>query len=534
MRQAAPGSVRLQEQAKALALEYIEAAPARDRILLVEADGAPAVRIPFTRDRQLLREAILAAEPGWTALDLEAATELAAGALRLALDADGARLPDRPAGDEAVYIGPGQIAGPSVRESALPQLRYLETEAPRDEVGLVSLRAAADPAEPAKWDIRLTARNYRPQPTEASFEFYFAGRRLGGRQVRLPAAGEGQLHFTLRTRRPGRLLARVAEEAGYDGNNEAAVEIPTRDPIRLQILGASPANFEPLLAPGGRIEPEFVDSRSELEADAIHVWARGGGEAPSRRAIYLAPPGTASPAGEAASARDQRIDEWSPSHPLATGIRDPDLMPSETRVFEVGATDEVVAGTAGGPVILARSQPGKRFVAFGFDLADESVRGRLAAPLLFANAVNWLAPDAFRPETVEARPPGAIAIEAPHADRSQVAVRTAAGESVPWLLSDGAVRFYAGERDTYKVTTAERRITLFLNQPELGEAAWEPPATVARGLPRARAAGDPWAPWPWLAALAALILLADWIRFGRGRHLGPANSPAPASGEAAQ
>ena len=513
---------RLMETAKALALAYLDAVPGAEQVLLIEADGAPTVRMPFSLDRQRLRESILAAEPGWTALDLDAAFELAAGTLRLALDTDGAEIPESPDAGEVVYVGSGRFVGQPVRSSVLPQVRYLETDPPSDTIGLLRLRAAADPAEGGKWDVEVVARNYGRADSRFRIDFLFNGRPLGHRDLAVPAGDDAELRFILRTRRPGRLMARTGEADDFEGNNEATIDIPQVRRTRVEVFGGSEQSFDALLASGSGIEASFVDSSDEFTDGAIHVWASGGVSGPSRRAIYLAPPGTASPVGEAGSVRDLPIQEWSASHPLARGVRDRDLMPVRARVFDASDGDEIVAGTSEGPVIVARAMGDRKLVAFGFDLAGESVRGRLAAPLLFANAVNWLDSGAFRAELVEARPPGPIEIEAPNSSREQVSVRTDAGEAVPWLLTEGSLKFYAGRRGTYRVTTADRDVTLFLNQPQVAAAAWNPPEAVSRGLPPARAGGgEPWLPWPWLATIAALILVYDWVRFGRGRRLTP-------------
>ena len=510
---------QLMPQAKTLALAYLGTIPGRDRVLLIEADNAPQVRVPFTEDRALLREAIQAAEPGWTALDLAAAFDLATGALRLTLDTGADALPTDPRVGETVYIGPGRLAGQPPSSQPMANVRYLRTGEPSDSVGLLELRAAADPAEQGKWDVEVRARSYESANTVATIEFYFDGNRLGHRRLDLPAGQDASLRFALRTRRPGQLRAQLAEPDAYAPNNEAAVSIPGTRHTKLQVLGASREEFEPLLASGGRVEPKFVDSEAEFADDAIHVWARGGDASPSRRAILLAPPGTESPLGEAGSVRSQPINRWSASHPLSRGVRDQDFIPSRARVFEAGIGDEAVAHTVAGPVILARSEDQRRLVAFGFDLTDESVRGRLAAPLLFANAIAWLDAAAFRPEAVQARPPGSVAIEAPNSAIGEIAVRTEDGEAIPWLLSEGSVRFYADRPGTYRVTTADRDLTLHLDQPQVASRTWEP-LDVPTGLPQAAPASDePLIPWPWLAGLGALLLLYDWIRFGRGRPL---------------
>ena len=506
-------------QARALAMAYLERVPSRDRVLLIEADGAPRVSVPFSTDRTLLREAIRGAAPGRTALDLRAALDLAVGTLRLALDSGGETLPARAEFGETVYIGPGRFAGQPARPGSVPRLRYLETGTPSDSLGVLALRASADPADRGKWEVELRVRNYTAVPTSAPFEFFFDGKRLGHRELDIPPGQDASLSFTLRTQRAGRLEARSTGQDHYAANNAASVRIPGTRRTQLQVLGASPESFAPLLAAGARVEPTFVDALEDLSDDAIHVWARGGDAKASRRAIFLAPPGTVSPAGDAGSVRERPIASWSVAHPLARGVRDQDFVPDRARLFETAAGDEIVAETDGGPVILARSGDGRRMVAFGFDLAGDSVRGRLAAPLLFANAVTWLDAAAFRPETIEARAPGSVAIEAPNSSLEDVAVSAEGGVPVPWILSKGRVRFYAGQPGTYRVTTADRDVTLHLDQPRIAGQTWNP-GDALRGLPPVAAGtGEPWAIWPWLAALGALLLLYDWIRFGRGRRL---------------
>ena len=510
----------LMDEARALALAYLDSIPAADRVLLIEADGAPSVRVPFTTDRERLRDAILSAEPGWTALDLRAAFDLAAGTLRLALRAAGERLPAGSGRSEVVYIGPGRLSGQPAPSADLPQVRYLETGAPSDSLGLLAFRATAETAQAGQWDVELVVRNYGQEDSRFRVDFFFDEKLLGHRELAVPAGGDSDLRFTLHTKRPGRLVARSAEGDEFEGNNEAAIEIPRLRRTSLQVVGGSEQAFEPLLASGAHVDPSFVDSSDDLTDDAIHVWASGGDAEDSRRAIYLAPPGTASPVAASRSVRDLPIDEWSPSHPLAHGVRDRDLMPRRARVFETREGDEIIARTSEGPVVLARTNGDRRMVAFGFDLAGESVRGRLAAPLLFANAVSWLDSGAFRSESVEARAPGAVEIKAPNSSPDQIAVRASNGASVPWVLTEGSLRFYAGRRGTYRVSTADRDVTLFLSQPQIATASWAPPEHVARDLPASRGGGgEPWLPWPWLASLAAAILLFDWIRFGRGRRL---------------
>ena len=520
----------LMEQGRDLALAYVSAVPSSDQLMLIEADGAPMVRVPFTLDRQRLRDSIAATVPSLTPLDIRAAFDLADGALRLALNSGGEPLTDHPGAGETVYVGPGRFAGQPARSGSMRRVRHLPTAAPSDSLGILSLEASADLAERGLWNVVLEARNYLSESMDARIDFSFDDRPLGHRTLSIAAEADASLRFTLRSQRRGMLHAQIAAEDAYARNDTAEIAIPAPRPTRVQVHGAAEDEFGPLLAAGTRIKAEYVRSRSDLSPGSIHVWAGGGATESSRRAIYIAPPGTPSPIEEAAAVRRQPVAEWSASHPLAEGIRDRDLLPEHSRVFAPRPGDDVVASTSDGPVVVARADNERKLVILGFDPTDPSVRDRLSVPMLFANAVSWLDSSIFRAESVAARGPGAVAVEAPNSAADQISVRTADGANIPWVLEDGVVRFYADEQDVYRVTTADHELTLALKQPQVPAVSWEPPASVLRGVPAGQdRRGEPPAPWPWLAGLGALILLYDWIRFGRGRRLNAEHAQTAAS-----
>lgn len=519
----------LMEQAKARALAWLRALPAGDSVLLIEADGSPAVKAAFTADREKLAAGIAEAEPGFTATDLSSAFELVAGALRLALDASDAELAERADIGETVYIGPGRVREKAVRVGRLPAVRFIAADAPADTLGFRSLRAAPNAAESDKWDVTAAVENYSDERQTANLEFFFNAARLGYRKLDIAANAAGELAFRIRSERPGRLTARLTGDDGFAANNEAAVDLPAAAHPAIEIIGGAPRDFEPLFAAGARVRPRYVSRPGDLSADAVHVWAGGAAGASSRRAVYIAPETAQSPVPIQRRASAEPIVEWAVEHPLARGVRDRDFTPRSVSIFEPQDGDTVIARTAAGPAAVARSSADRRFVAFGFDLAGGAVRNHLAAPLLFANAVAWLEPDAFQTGTVEARPPGLVSLAAGGYRRGQIEVRRADGRTVPWVLTDDAVRFYAEQRGEYRVATPDRRAALHLNLPEIASETWDPGGEVRRGAPPAAAASAaPIVLWPWLALAAGAILIFDWIRFGRGGlSISAAVSPEP-------
>ncbi len=521
--------VSLMDQAKSRALAYLRALPAGDSILLIAADGSPAVRVSFTEDQEKLAAGIAEANPGFTAVDLSSAYDLAAGALRIALDTSDADLAGRSDIGEAAYIGPGRVWEKAVRVGRLPAVRFIATDEPEDTFGLRSFRAAPNLSESGKWDVVVAVDNYSSDRRSANLEFFFNAGRLGYRKLDLAPRSGGELEFRIRSERPGRLTARLTGDDGFTANNEAAIDLPAAVRPTVEIIGGNPHDFEPLFAVGSRVRPRYVAERSDLSVDSVHVWAGGAAGNSSRRAVYVAPETVQSPVRIRRKAFAQPITEWAVEHPLARGVRDRDLTPPSVSIFEPEDDDTVIARTAAGPVAVARSSGGRRFVAFGFDLADEAVRNHLATPLLFANALAWLEPEAFQTGTVETRPPGLVSFAAGGYSRGQVDVRKADGQPVPWVLTDDALRLYAGQRGQYLVTTPDRRAVLHLNLPDIAPETWEPGDEVLRGLPPAGAAtAPPVVLWPWLAFAAGIVLMLDWIWFGRGRRSGLAPvSPEP-------
>ncbi len=521
MAAASDGGITLMDQAKSRAIAYLGALPAGDPVLLIEADGAPSVKVAFTEDRDKLRDGISNAQPAFTALDLSSAYDLAAGTLRLALDATDAQLANRDDVGEVAYVGPGRLADESVSVGLLPALRFIDTDAPVDTFGFRSLRAKPNPLEADRWDVSVGVDNYSDENRQANLEFFFNDGRLGYRKLPLAANTGGELNFRIRSERPGRLVARLTDGDQFAPNNEASIDLPVAAHSAVEVIGGSAIDFEALFAAGARVEPRYVSTQAELSPAAVHVWAGGAAGNSSRRAIYIAPDSGQSPVRVRRVSSSQPITEWAAEHPLARGIRDRDVTPETVSIFEPAAGDEVIARTAAGPVVVARSTADQRFVVFGFDLADQGVRNHLAAPLLFANAVAWLEPDAFQSGTVEARSPGVISFDAPGYRREQVAVSSSDGEPVPWVLSDDSVRFYAGRPGQYRVATPDSRATLHLSLPEIAVKTWEPGEDVLRGVPPTSAATVAGIVlWPWLAFIAALLLLLDWVWFGRSCRSG--------------
>jgi hypothetical protein len=107
------GGQSLLEEEKRAAQRYISALPARDRIMLVEADALSSPLTPFTSDRVTLAGALGAAHASYSALNLEQALLFAQHAQNRSGGEPG----------EVAYIGPAMIPDPEFQTPRLPNLR---------------------------------------------------------------------------------------------------------------------------------------------------------------------------------------------------------------------------------------------------------------------------------------------------------------------------------------------------------------------------------------------------------------------------
>ncbi|MBI1353407.1 MAG: VWA domain-containing protein [Acidobacteria bacterium] len=518
--QDAAGGLRML-RARRLAEQYLAALPSGDPVLLIRAQGTADPATPLTGDRVELQEAIEATEPGWTALDLPAALDLARSSLRLALDApDMEALRQNPGVGEIAVVAAGRLRQPVEGLPAFPPLRFIEVDGAVNDAGFARMAARRLPDDPERWEIQVRLTNESPAPRTLTAEFFFEGRKLGERALQAPARGSSDLGFRIRTAQAGSLEARLALADDFADNNIARLDLPAADRRRMAILTERPRRFAALegAAPG----VELVVGRDAPDA-AVRLYDRTAPPTADAPGIYVEPPPAASPIPVERTVRNVEITAWNTSHPLAAGLRESDLTLPEAQVLRLDPSDIVIAEGAEGPFAAARETADGWRIVFGFDPFSGEMANRLAGPLLFANALRWLEPGAFRTAEYRAEPPGALQLELGEATAENVSVQ--APDGAVWLTADGKLRLFSQSPGTVAVTTPNQHLKLSLTLPEIAEATWEPPAAVLRGVPPASAAlGSALALWPWLALAALALWILDWTWFGRGEEA-PAVAP---------
>jgi hypothetical protein len=189
-----------------------------------------------------------------------------------------------------------------------------------------------------------------------------------------------------------------------------------------------------------------------------------------------------------------------------------------------------VAEIEGGPVILAR--PGAvKMVVIGFHPGRSAMRFDLATPLLFANILRWMEPDAFRRWELIEGSVGTVSIPLePDVDAASIRVIAEDQRKLPFTVHGKTMSFFAGDPGTVRVLSESREQVYSLTLPEVGETVWKLPATAKHGVPSRFEEASTTDLWQLLALLGGIGLLIEWLLFGRTRIIAQASQSEPKRG----
>jgi hypothetical protein len=299
--------------------------------------------------------------------------------------------------------------------------------------------------------------------------------------------------------------------------------------LRVLVYTDEPDLLRPVFAANPEVEAVFLTPaqyRRSADADIV-VLDRFSPPAPPRQgAIWIEPP-SGSPVRTVGTASAVALTKWRSDHPLGAGLRTRDLRLDSVQLLQPASGDTVIAECENGAVAVARDGNPKA-VVLGFHPVRTPMRFELATPLLFANMLRWMHPDTFRRWELNAGSAGMVNVELDDAG-ADVRVVNEAGAPLPHSRQGRSLRFFAGTPGKVRVVAGESESVHSLVLPELAEQSWTAPRDVRRGLPGFAGFGPQYLElWPWLAAAGLVVLLIEWLLFGRSRamlRMPPASGP---------
>ena len=513
------GNRTLMETAKQRARQYLQALPARDRVMLVRADAVAAPATAFEPDHKKVEAAIQASRPGSTALQLDQALAFA----RHIQAQSGARV------GEIAFIGSGRTAERDPGAPALPRnLRVLLVQDTIENVGLRKIGARRSASDPDVWEINAEAHNYGSKERTVTVAIDFgppgtAGRfPAGSKPFTLPAGSAKEASFTYKTGVAGVLGITVTPHDAFAGDDHAELELPAQPLLPVTVYSDQPELLRPLLGASPRVAAVYRKPAEYQPGDqGLVILDRfAPPQRPTADSIWIDPPAQSSPVPLRKTVEQAPFQGWAAGHPASAGLRARDFKLERASVFEPAAGDETIAQVEAGPVIVARTAK-PRIVVFGFHPSLTGMRYELATPLLFANLLRWAGPEIFRRSEISGASVGAVKLlmdqETPDKD---IRVTAEDGSPVPFTLRDRTLNFFSGAPGSVRVVAGDREYLYSLTLPQLGEIRWEPPSDAARGIPRPSQVLDASSDvWPWLAIAGLAGLLAEWMLYGRFRRM---------------
>ena len=180
----------------------------------------------------------------------------------------------------------------------------------------------------------------------------------------------------------------------------------------------------------------------------------------------------------------------------------------------------------GGPLLLTGERNGRRLAVLTFDLRDSDLPLQIAYPILMANITGWLNPGRAFDAPTGLKPGDPVTI-APGASATAVLVTKPDGTTWVQEVEEGDIFFTeSGQLGLYQValrdssgSQAAGSFAVNLFSPE--ESAIRPADTLQIGQTTVASADEEGdigqrELWPWLAALAFIILMLEWWVHHRG------------------
>ncbi|MDR3718515.1 MAG: VWA domain-containing protein [Bryobacteraceae bacterium] len=503
----------LSTEARRSALRWLRTLPSQDRVMVIRAgaEALPATR--FESDRGAVEAAIRGSLPGMGALDLEQSLSLARQSQTLEA---------RDAG-EIVYIGAARLGSDPAALQIPPNFRYVPVSAPPANAGFTGASLQRVPGEATHWQATFAVRNYSAQPRVVQVAVGYGGAQAGARRVTLAPLAATSLTFDIRATAAGWIEARLTPPDAMPADDSVTLEVPSPEPLRIAVYSDSPELLRPVFSSDPRLAPQYLPAsayRRDPDAGLIVIDGFAPAQPPTRPSLWIAPPASASPIPARQVSGELVLSHWHNETPLGAGLRSNDLKLKGALVFDLPAGATAIASTPQGPV-AALLQRGELppLAVLGFHPMRTALRSEVAAPLLFANLLEALAPEALVERGTLAAAPGVVQMELPSGvDLALLKVTDEGARPVPYTLDGRTLRLFTARTGTVRVRSGAYEQNYSLVLPGYGAFPWDAPAGVAHGLPRTiLPEALPRELWKWLAGLGLILILLEWWLFGRGR-----------------
>ena len=497
------------EQARHLVSAMIDELGPEDRMTLIALQATPRIVASGSGDRDAKHRALNGIVASNGSADLSAALALAAGAVRV--------------GEQSrAYLFSDGIVEPlhAAFANGLPfPIEYHRVGVSGENVGLTSLVVRASAKSRAAY---LRVQNFGQQQRSLTVEWRSDAGLIDLRPLHLQA-GQAQDLVLPVPDTASTVTARI------DGADNFALD------DRVTAIARTPRAFKVLLVtPGNVFLEQALRLRTDFQLDVISPAAYRGSTAyamtvfdrfspaslPDAPFIMFDPP-AGSPLAGGAAVGIGRVRASDAGDPLLTNVSLQDVHIARSQDMSSSRFGRALVTSVQTPLILVRDVPFRQVLA-GFDVHESDFPLRIGFPILVQNLSEWMLPPSVPPHSFHPDEPVTIV---PESGASSVAVVRPDGSRRQ--LATGSITTFA-ETDMLGVYTVEQRVsgkveTSWFSVNLFSDAASQltpldrvtlPPA---RAFPAAQSVHRGFLQiWPWVALVALILVLAEWLAFHRG------------------
>ena len=481
----------------------------QDRMTLIAVQSTARIVGSGSGDHDALHRALNAIAPANGPADLSAALSLASGIVR--------------AGEESrAYLFSDGILEPLRTSFAngLPfPIEYRRIGVSGENVGLTSLVVRAGAQSRAAY---LRVHNFGQQPRSFTLEWRSDAGLIDVRSVSLAAGQAEDLALPV-----------------PDAANTVTARIEAKDNFRLDdsvtAVARAPRAFHVLLVtPGNVFLEQALRLRTDFQLDviapaayrsstsyAMTVFDRYSPSAMPDAPFVMVDPPAGSPLAGGAQVGIGRVRASDAGDPLLNNVSLQDVHIAKSQDMRASTFGRALITSLQTPLVLVRDAPFRQ-VLVGFDIHDSDLPLRIGFPVLMQNLSEWMLPPSvpsrsFHPdETVTIVPENGaktVTVVRPDGSRRQLATGSIATFADTDLLGVYMVeQTVSGNTDRswfavnlFSDTTSQLVPVDRLALPP--SKVFSTAQTNHRGLIQV---------WPWIALLALVLVLAEWLAFHRG------------------
>ncbi|HSS93897.1 MAG TPA: VWA domain-containing protein [Candidatus Dormibacteraeota bacterium] len=497
------------DEAKRQVAAVIDQLGPQDRMTLIGVSSAPRILASVVGDRDSLHRALTDVAATNGAADLSSALRLAAGLVR-------------PGDDARAYLFSDGIVGPLRTDSSnsLPfPVEYHPIGVSGENVGLTSLVVRTGAQSRAGY---LHVQNFGQQSRSFSLDWRADGQLLDVRQLTLAGGQAADLVLPVPA---GATLVSAHLDAGDVFALDDTVTAVARTPRVFRVLLVTPGNVFLQQAIGVRADVQLdviaPAAYKSSTAYAMSIFDRYSPPAlPDGPFIMIDPP-AGSPLAGGTGIGIGRVRASDAGDPLLTNVDLQDVHVARSQDLRLSQFGRALITSPQTPLLVVRDEPFRQ-VLFGFDIHESDLPLRIAFPILVQNLSEWMLPPSvpshsFHPdEPVTIVPePGAASVTVVRPDGGR---RSLATSSISTFADTDLTGLYTVEQAVSgKVDRSWFTVNLFSDQiSQLKPASRLTLPPIGNTTTVHSAHHGLLEIWPWIALVALVIVVLEWLAFHRG------------------